>query len=132
MIASRQDEIQRRPALSVLGRIKLEVVAQMHKIALVSILATAVQLTACASAPESTPLASNSSDGDHETVLLVSLADGSVVKQSISGSADICFKENSKSATTCFTEGEPIVDPKTQQVIAYRMVEDKIELLPDT
>ncbi|NIO41265.1 MAG: hypothetical protein GTO41_14470, partial [Burkholderiales bacterium] len=39
-----------------------------------------------------------------EAVLLVSLEDGSVIMQKIASSADICFKMNSASATTCLTQ----------------------------
>ena len=112
----------------------------MKKLAIVAMMAAVVQVSACATASQdasSRPADGNyaSSDAglsmnDADTVLLVSLADGSVVKQSISGSADICFKQNSKSETTCLTQGAPIFDPDTQQIIAYRMIEDQIQLLP--
>ncbi|MBU2677454.1 MAG: hypothetical protein KJP16_10240, partial [Gammaproteobacteria bacterium] len=44
-----------------------------------------------------------STEAPHETVLLVSLDDGSVIMQKIVSTADICFKINSHSATTCLT-----------------------------
>jgi len=64
-----------------------------------------------------------------ETVLLVSLEDGSVIKQTIYSHADLCFKMNSDSATTCLTQGEPIYDPTTNTVIGFEMIEERIELV---
>ena len=46
-----------------------------------------------------------------ETILLVSLEDGSVIKQTIISDADLCFKMNAESSTTCLTQGEPLIDP---------------------
>lgn len=65
----------------------------------------------------------------HETILLVSLDDGSVIMQTINSSADLCFKSNSGSTTTCLTQGAPILDPSTNTVIGYEMIEDRIELV---
>jgi len=65
----------------------------------------------------------------HQTMLLVSLEDGSVIKQSIDGYADICFKQSSSSSTTCLTEGDAIVDPATNTVIGFEMIEDHIDLI---
>lgn len=67
--------------------------------------------------------------GKRETLLLVSLADGSVIMQTIDSEADICFKQNSQTSTTCLTQGEPIVDPVTQAVIGYETIEAHIELV---
>jgi len=70
-----------------------------------------------------------SPDLPRETVLLVSLDDGSVIMQTISSSADLCFKKNSDSATTCLTQGDPVFDPITNAVIGFEMIEDQIELV---
>lgn len=64
-----------------------------------------------------------------ETLLLVSLDDGSVIMQTISSSADLCFKNNSDSFTTCLTQGEPVVDPVSNTVIGFEMIEEHIELV---
>lgn len=64
-----------------------------------------------------------------ETVLLVSLDDGSVIKQTIYSAADFCFKMNSASSTTCLTQGAPILDPATNSVVGFQMIEDHIELV---
>jgi len=68
-------------------------------------------------------------DADRETVLLVSLDDGTVVKQIIDIDADICFKQNSSTATTCLIEGAPIVDSATNTVIGIEMIEEHIDLV---
>lgn len=64
-----------------------------------------------------------------ETVLLVSLEDGSVIMQTIQSSADLCFKKNTESATTCLTQGAPVYDPSTNAVIGFQMIEDHIDLV---
>ena len=64
-----------------------------------------------------------------ETILLVTLEDGSVIMQTISSSADICFKYNTESSTTCLTRGEPVIDASTQQIIGFEMLEDRIDLV---
>lgn len=66
------------------------------------------------------------------TTLLVSLDDGSIIKQFINVGADICFKQNSASATTCFSQGNAIVDPHTNEIVAYEMVEAHIELIAES
>ncbi|MDH3546241.1 MAG: hypothetical protein OEN22_04040 [Gammaproteobacteria bacterium] len=68
----------------------------------------------------------------HRTMLLVSLEDGSVIKQTIDGHADVCFKQISDSATTCLTQGDAIIDPATNAVIGYEMIEDHIDLVART
>lgn len=70
-----------------------------------------------------------SPDSSRETVLLVSLEDGSVIMQTIRSSADLCFKKIWDSATTCLTQGDPVYDPTTNAVIGFQMVEDQIELV---
>ena len=59
----------------------------------------------------------------------MSFEDGSVIKQIINIDADLCFKMSSSTATTCLTQGEPIVDPVINTVIAYEMIEDHIDLV---
>jgi len=97
-----------------------------------------VGLTACTSSVTTTrPPAdlvhqvdvSLSPETPRETVLLVSLDDGSVIKQTIQTSADLCFKKSSDSATTCLTQGDPVYDPATNAVIGFEMIEDHIELV---
>ena len=68
-------------------------------------------------------------DAPLETVLLVSLEDGSVIKQMIDADADICFKQISSPATTCLSEGAPIVDSLTDTIIGFEMVENHIDLV---
>jgi hypothetical protein len=69
-------------------------------------------------------------DTQRETILIVSLEDGSVIKQIISIDADLCFKMNASTSTTCLTQGDPIVDPVTNTIIAYEMIEDHVDLIP--
>ena len=64
-----------------------------------------------------------------DTVLLVSLEDGTVIKQMISVDADICFKRLGVSKTTCFFEGAPIYDSAMESVIGHEMIEKQIELI---
>lgn len=73
-----------------------------------------------------------SRDSPHDTMLLVSREDGSVVMQSIQTSADLCFKMSTDSATTCLTQGEPVIDPATNAVIGFEMIEERIELVAKT
>jgi len=110
----------------------------MNNLSVLPKVALAFVLGACISSGDASPPAtqptheatvSPSLDGAHETVLLVSLEDGSVIKQTISSSADICFKSNSDSSTTCLTQGAPLIDPITNTVIGYEMIEDHIELV---
>jgi hypothetical protein len=65
----------------------------------------------------------------HDTILLVSLDNGSVIMQTIDAGADVCFKNNSDSATTCLTQGEPVMDPATNTVIGFKMIENSIDLI---
>ncbi len=68
----------------------------------------------------------------HDTVLLVSLDDGSVIMQTINTGADVCFKKNSDSFTTCFTQGKPVIDPVSNTVIGFEMIENHIDLIAKT
>ena len=73
--------------------------------------------------------ASKSAGRPHQTLLLVSLEDGSVIQQTLQLEADICFKTNSESTTTCLTRGDPIVDARAGKVIGYQMNSSQIELV---
>lgn len=64
-----------------------------------------------------------------QTILLVSLEDGTVIMQNIDSSADICFKNNADSATTCLTRGVPVTSPDTNQIIGFEMIEERIDLV---
>lgn len=67
-----------------------------------------------------------------ETILLVSLEDGSVIKQTISSDAELCFKMNSESSTTCLTQGAPVIDPATNTIVGFEMIEDHIDLVANS
>jgi uncharacterized protein YcfL len=97
----------------------------MKDLSVASLLACALALVGCSASPttaQQPPLA-------RETVLLVSLEDGSVIKQTIESSADLCFKSSTASSTTCFTQGAAIVSPETNVVIGFEMIEDHIDLI---
>ena len=64
-----------------------------------------------------------------EAILLVSLEDGSVIQQTVQLDADICFKTNGVSTTTCLTRGAPIMDQGDGGVIGYEMSPSEIELI---
>jgi hypothetical protein len=91
-------------------------------------LAAALALSGCSAGMNTTPAPLS----DRETVLLVSLEDGSVIKQTIESSADFCFKTSTASSTTCFTQGAAIISPDTNQVIGFEMIEDQIDLVAKT
>jgi len=104
----------------------------------VAILPVLVSLVACSTpaiAPQ--PSANHARQVDvtlspvssQETVLLVSLEDGSVIMQTIHSTADLCFKMNNDSTTTCLTQGAPVYDPATHTIIGFEMIEDQIELV---
>ncbi len=65
---------------------------------------------------------------ESSTVLLVSLQDGSIIKQDIDLDADICMKSNASSVTTCLYKGDPIFDPDTDQLIGYHMQSEQVDL----
>ncbi len=105
----------------------------MKYLPVASTVALALAMAAC-STPSATATPTNveslqSPGAPHETILLVSLEDGSVVKQTISSDADLCFKLNSQSTTTCLTEGEPVIDPVTNTVVGFKMIEEHIDLI---
>lgn len=98
----------------------------------IALVASACTIQGPDSEPANTARATTAAVAPHETVLLVSLDDGSVIKQTIHTNADLCFKVNSESATTCLTQGEPVIDPATSAVVGFRMIEDRIDLVAKT
>lgn len=100
------------------------------------LLVTAIVLSACAVQHSEIPTANDPRPGiaageatSTRTILLVSLDDGTVIRQTIDVDAEICFKQNSARLTTCFSQGAAIVDPSTQEIIGYEMIEDQIDLI---
>ena len=79
--------------------------------------------------PKSVPLTTVAAQPSKDTILLVSLEDGSVIMQTIQSGADICFKQNAESATTCLTQSDPIFDSASNTVIGFEMVEEQIQLI---
>lgn len=79
--------------------------------------------------PQMVHRVSNTIPEPNQTLLLVSLEDGSVIMQTINSNADICFKQNADSATTCLSKAEPILDPVTQAIIGFETTEARIELV---
>lgn len=76
----------------------------------------------------STPVINNV---DQQTMLLVSLQDGSIIGQEIDADADICMKANESSLTTCLKRGEPVLANGAESVIGYRMEQTEIHLVPE-
>jgi hypothetical protein len=68
----------------------------------------------------------------NQAMLLVSLEDGTVIKQTINVDADVCFKQNTSSSTLCFTQGDAIMDATTNTVIGFEMIEERIDLVAKT
>jgi hypothetical protein len=61
-------------------------------------------------------------------ILLVSLEDGSMVRQEIPVDAEICLKTSDEPATTCLSRAEPIMDADGRHIIGYHMSRTDIEL----
>ena len=99
----------------------------MRNLFVAFLLASALAVSGCSSS-----MTARQPSSDRETVLLVSLEDGSVIKQTIESSADLCFKTSTASSTTCFTQGAAIVSPDTDAVIGFEMIEDHIDLIAKT
>ena len=74
----------------------------------------------------------STTDQPHDTILLVSLDNGQVIMQKIASGADICFKHASRSSTTCLTQGAPLLDPYSNEIIGFEMIEDHIDLIGKT
>jgi len=100
----------------------------MRNLFVASLLTWALALCGCSAGP----VTAQQSLLDHETVLLVSLEDGSVIKQTINSSADLCFKTSTASSTTCFTQGAAIISPDTNTVVGFEMAEFHIDLIAKT
>ena len=75
------------------------------------------------------PVATATSGLQHEAILLVSLEDGTVIKQTISVDADICLKQSTSSSTLCFSQGDAIFDAATNTLIGFEMIEERIDLV---
>lgn len=87
-------------------------------------------LAACSHAPVQTEAvngATPESGASHSTILLVSLEDGSIVRQTVALDADICVKSLDSTVTNCLTQGEPIVN-NLGVIIGYEMLPETIEL----
>jgi hypothetical protein len=103
--------------------------------AMLPVLVSLVACSTAATAPQPSPDHARqvdvtlSPDSSQDTVLLVSLEDGSVIMQTIHSSADLCFKMITDSTTTCLTQGAPVYDPATDTIIGFEMIEDQIELV---
>lgn len=102
-----------------------------------AIVATAVMSCGCGAVPTTQPEVPDAADharnaSPHKAMLLVSLDDGSVVMQQIQSHADVCFKVNSQSMTTCLAQGAPVLEPGTNAVIGYEMIEMQIDLFAKT
>ncbi len=83
------------------------------------------------SAPGLTTI-SNANGSRPEAILLVSLEDGTVIKQTISVDADVCLKESTSSSTLCFSQGDAIFDAATNTLIGFEMIEERIDLVAKT
>ena len=100
----------------------------MKNLSVAFLLACVIALSAC-----STQTAAVTQTTErHETVLIVSLEDGSVIMQTINSDADFCFKSSTASSTTCLTQGAAIVSPDTNAIIGFEMIEDQIDLVAST
>lgn len=103
----------------------------------VPVILTAAMLAACGTNPQQpaadqrAPVSQPASDLQrrNQAILLVSLDDGTVIMQKIDSSADVCFKINSDSATTCLRAGIPVVNPDTDEVVGYEMIRERIDLI---
>ena len=103
------------------------------------VLASAL-LVACAQQSQPIPVAGSpygaalpgAEAAPNEAMLLVSLDDGTVIMQTIESPASVCFKLNSETSTTCLLRGAPLVDPSTDAVVGYEMIEERIDLIART
>ena len=102
----------------------------MRPIAPVVRLLTACALAAtavggCATAPPDRESAGTSSGGD--TILLVSLDDGTIVRQTVDLGHEICMKSAENATTTCLSRGDPVFN-QHGSLVGYEMYSDIIEL----
>jgi len=113
----------------------------MKTLSIALLVPLAALVGACSTSPVTSPAGSPivhnvavaiPSESPRETVLLVSRSDGSVIMQTIYTSADVCFKKSSDSSTTCLTQGQAVMDPNTNTVIGFEMIEEHIDLVAKT
>lgn len=110
----------------------MKITSQLPALPLLLLLSVSGASAAPPESEQNTPkeeMISSVNASSHEAILLVSLQDGTVIKQSIDVGADICFKQSSSSLTTCLTQGDAIVDPVTNTIIGFEMIEDHIDLV---
>lgn len=100
----------------------------MKSLSVASLLACVIAFSACSTQTAAVPQITE----HHETVLIVSLEDGSVIKQTINSDADFCFKSSSGSSTTCLAQGDAIVNQDTNAIIGFEMIEFQIDLIAKT
>ena len=100
----------------------------MKSLSVASLLACVIALCGCSASP----ITAQYPASDHETVLLVSREDGSVVMQTISSGADLCFKTSVASSTTCFSQGAAILSPDRNTIVGFEMTEYQIDLVAKT
>ena len=89
-----------------------------------------VLLAACSNAPFQTQVVDSSAANaveNHSTILLVSLEDGSIVRQTVNLDADICMKSLGSTETNCLTQGDPVVND-AGIVVGYEMLPETIQL----
>lgn len=86
-----------------------------------------IGLAGCSHSPMQTESPSTAIDSERSTILLVSLEDGSFVRQTVELDADICVKAVESSTTTCLTQGEAIVN-NSGVLVGYEMIPATIEL----
>lgn len=102
----------------------------IHQLRFILIALGLTFLAACSHAPVQTDVANSAAtatDGDHSTILLVSLEDGSIVRQTVALDADICIKSLDSTVTNCLTQGEAIMN-NLGQIVGYEMHPETIEL----
>ena len=100
----------------------------MNNLTVASLLACALALCGCSGSP----VTAQQPSSERDTVLLVSREDGSVIMQTISAGADVCFKTSAASSTTCFTQGAAIVTPDRKTIVGFEMTEYHIDLIAKT
>lgn len=103
-----------------MAKIWISAPAALKSLRTVSLAALLLLISACAWQPQTAD--------ESQTLLLVSLEDGSVIRQDIDIEADVCMKVNGEAATTCFTRGEPILSDDNVHIIGYRMDRSEISL----
>lgn len=87
-------------------------------------------MTACSHAPLQANTETNENnvvDDSSSTILLVSLDDGSIIRQTLDLDADICVKALDDPKTMCYSQGEAIVN-NNGVVVGYEMLAQTISL----